>query len=192
MNRTMTSTMLGLAIIAGALALARPATAETTAWYNAKNPSMYLSVAGGISCPIGHGGCWLNDGQNIIVWNTGGSLTPDQHWYSSVNATGTVVNNYRDQIGRNLCLGVAGGSSAPGTVLVVWPCEGQPDQEWRIDPATSHGQNYPGCYVFINNRAGTQQAMGVANGQVSQGGRVVIWPLGIRGAANLDMVWCPR
>ena len=193
MKRFFINTALRLSIIASGLAVTAAASAQSqNAWFNAKNTSMYLSVAGGIQCPPSHGPCWLNDGQNIIVWSPVG-LTPDEFWWTPYTYTsGTLNDGYYDPKGNRLCIGVAGGSTTPGTGLIVWPCQGQTDQNWEKVPATvaPYNLNASGCFVFVNNK--DQQVMAVAGGNVTQGARVIQWPVDSKHPATLDMAWCAR
>ena len=92
---------------------------------------------------------------------------------------------------NSMCLGVQNGttnqSTTEGTPLIVWPCDGHPDQTWSIVQASECGFTAPGCYVFVNDNSG--QVMGVAGGNktVTHGAQVVQWPLG----TSYDQVWCP-
>jgi hypothetical protein len=191
MKKAMTTAALGLSIIASSLAISATASAQVlSTWYNAANTSMNLAVGGGLTC---HSRCWLNPGQSIVVWS--GNVTPDQYWSSqhpTVDTLEVVQNQYGDGNGNQMCLGVGGASTAENAGLVVWPCGGQADQTWSIEPASEHSpQPYPNnCYVFVNNY--TRKAMGVLYGNVTQGARVVQKSLGTRNIANPDMIWCYR
>lgn len=182
---------LGVAIIASIVTLASTASAQTdTRWKNAKNQSYYLSVAGGGQCGPGHGGCWFNNGTQIVIW-TGSSI--DQEWYDTTSGTGTIYSaRFLDPSGiYNSCIGVAGSSTSWGANLVTWQCNGNADQTWTAVSPSTFGliPPDPSCVVFQNSDG---QVMAVAGGTMSNGTHVVQWPIDSNHAATIDQVWCPQ
>lgn len=176
---------LGLSALMSVLTVTSSASAQTLSrWVNAKNTNYGLGVSGGATCEGDHGDCWLNDGQQIVIWNTFGY---DQVWSVSENTTATVRNNYDDSTPNALCLGVSGGSTSPGANLIVWPCNGHADQNWDVIPAGNapFNLNAPGCYVFQTSDG---QVMAVSGGNMSNGTHVEQWPAT---HPTLDMAWCP-
>jgi len=47
------------------------------------------------------------------------------------SAQATVFKNYKNE---SKCLGVSGGNMTPGTKLILWNCNGAPDQNWNFIP----------------------------------------------------------
>jgi hypothetical protein len=86
---------------------------------------------------------------------------------SADNADPFNFYNYNSQAAdRTLCLGISGGKDdAPA---VQWTCNGHPDQIWHLG---LEWFNSP-YYQLINN---DHQCLGVADGSIAQGARVVGW-----------------
>jgi hypothetical protein len=79
---------------------------------------------------MGVGGASQAAGAPVVEWDCNGS--PDQQWIYI--ATGGYADGYPIYHIINLnsgqCLGVQGGSTALGSQVVQWPCNGNPDQAW--------------------------------------------------------------
>lgn len=109
----------------------------------------------------------------------------------------TQVRNGQD---LNKCLGVLGGATAPGSQLVIWDCNGNPDQNWFFK---SDFTDSPGCYYVVNYNASsppgslvydpndpalyTPFVMGVWGGQTAPGIETVVWPFE---PTHPDQFWC--
>jgi hypothetical protein len=195
MQRVATRIAIGLSIITASLVLAAPASATNqTRWMNANQTHgapFFLGVSGGPVC--NRVGCGLNDGTNIIVWQAGQS---DQLWNSTAPGQDLVIDYYGNiNTGAAMCLGVAGGSTNQGAGLIIWHCNGNPDQKWNLITAESLQAPFPGCFVFSDGESG--QVMGVSGGNVQNGTRVIQWPLFV-GVPNQptgwhsDQFWCPQ
>lgn len=192
MRRVMIRAMLGLPIIVSIFAMASPASAQTVnRWLNAKDQDFAMAVSGGPTCLSDHGSCFLTNGQHIIIWNVSAL---DQWWSASQNSTGIVESAYfNDQSEEHhMCLGVSGGVTNPGQPLIIWQCNGNPDQNWSIIPASTFGLNAPGCFVF---QTADGDLAGVAAGTMTNGTNVIQWPPnGTDGhhQPTIDMAWCPQ
>jgi hypothetical protein len=72
------------------------------------------------------------------------------------------------------CLGVAGGSTAQGSRVVGWNCDGpgHPDQYWLIFSAycAAEGVHY---HLIVNYKSGL--VLGVAGNSTATGAHIVIW-----------------
>lgn len=53
---------------------------------------------------------------------------PNQEWYPLVTGKGNLLE-WQNKA-TNLCLSVAGGSTANGATVITWACQSTPDQEW--------------------------------------------------------------
>jgi ricin-type beta-trefoil lectin protein len=71
-----------------------------------------------------------------------------------------------------LCLGLAGGSSAPGTDAVLWNCNGHPDQQWSIRSTTTNSLGFKFDQFESNDGA---LCLGVAGGSTAEGAKLVGW-----------------
>jgi len=81
------------------------------------------------------------------------------------------------------CMGLAGGSSTPGTDAVLWNCNGHPDQQWSIrSTATVNGFKYD---QFESNDGAL--CLGVAGGSTAEGAKLVGWPC--LGTDHPDQWW---
>jgi hypothetical protein len=179
MQNVLTKAALGLSIIAGSVALARPASATNTfyEWQNHKNTNFCLGVAAGN----------VTNGTHLIVWQCNGNS--DQAWSEDLSDELSFGSesyfSFRDGTNYNKCLGVPAGSHNQGVGLVIWDCvtprSSHPDQFWAplIDYTT-------GCYKFLNANSGMYMAVG-NNGDVENGTQVVQWP----STPTADQEWCP-
>lgn len=184
---------VGLSIIASSLALTDRARADDLRHWanlNMSQGTFLLSVAGGPACA----GCGVKAGSGIVIWPSVG--TSDQIWNDTPPGTGQFPNALRDNAsGTPTCLSVAGGSTANGAKLVIWPCSAQSaDQTWQVIPASTFNAPFGNCFVLRNSKSA--QVMGVANAVMAAGTAVVQWPLFL-GTPNstagwhLDQFWCP-
>jgi hypothetical protein len=70
------------------------------------------------------------------------------------------------------CLGVAGGRMVSGTPIIVWPCNGNPDQAWITVP--NPDPNY-GYLRRLKNVADPTKCLSVAAASWRDGARMIIW-----------------
>jgi hypothetical protein len=79
------------------------------------------------------------------------------------------------------CLGVAGGNMANGTAVIVWPCNGNPDQKWTAEP-TGFGD------VLLRNSVPPHKCISVAAKSTANQARLVIFDCK-RDDDNQDQRW---
>jgi hypothetical protein len=193
MNRGMTRVVLGLSIIASSLAVTATASAQNwMRWQNRASTypygssAVYLSLKGG---PLQTQGVfYIKEGTPVIIW---GGQTVDQSWSAQENATGLVQNLLTDSAGRNMFLGVAGGSTTQGASLIIWRHDGNPpNQTWTTYSAESLGLGAVagGCFVFVNSDG---LVMGVQNANMTPGTQVIQWPFLWGATGHMDQFWCP-
>ena len=94
-------------------------------------------------------------------------------------ARAQVWKNYNNE---NFCLGVAAGNVTNGTNLIVWDCDGHPNQSW-----TTH--NVGGNYVELQDSVNTNKCAGLSGGNISWGTPLIIWDC--LGATDQDQSWEP-
>lgn len=106
-----------------------------------------------------------------IQWNC---LTDgQQHWFiGSSNSAGY----YQIEWTLGQCLGVAGGSTKPGTRVVGWDCDGtsHPDQYWQIRTNVTCYAAGSAYHPIFNYKSG--MVLGVAANSTAVGAYIVIWP----------------
>jgi len=139
--------------------------------------AFYLGIPGGPHS--GH----VYDNLNLIVWQF--SQNDQLWWVPDDNGFGQFSNFYTDPSGLNVCLGVNG--SGNGATIIDQPCDANnPVQVWQLigSNKVGKGTQYPGCFILWNTNNG--KAIGVANGNVQNGGAVVQWDYD--GTAN--QFWC--
>jgi len=73
--------------------------------------------------------------------------------------------------GAGECLGVLGGNMTNGTAVVVWTCNGHPDQTWEI----INGFPGSGGFMQIHNSQDPSKCLGVLGSATSDGSNLVIW-----------------
>jgi hypothetical protein len=73
------------------------------------------------------------------------------------------------------CLGIAGGSTAPGARVVGWDCGGpsHPDQYWLIFTTVSCAANGVLYHPIVNYKSGL--VLGVAGNSTATGAHIVQW-----------------
>jgi hypothetical protein len=203
--------VLGLAIVAGSIALARPASAMNRWRDFVKGPNninIFMGVAGCCTCdPLV--GCMIIPGTRIIAWDNDtsqGKNHNDQLWNQTTGkGVHTTVRDFMLTTGMvNACLGISGNATqklANGTQLEVRTCDGGADQQWEIIPANDPSLKAPfmidsinPCFIFRNVSSG--KVMGISNGQVQNGTPIIQWSL-FQGLPNSlfgwhpDQFWCP-
>jgi hypothetical protein len=77
------------------------------------------------------------------------------------------------------CLGVAAGTMTPGTKVIVWPCNGEPDQKWVIGPGSGGS--------VIRNVKDQAMCLSVAANVPTNQAHLVIWRC--KGSDNADQRW---
>jgi hypothetical protein len=70
------------------------------------------------------------------------------------------------------CLGVTGGRMVDGTPVIVWPCNGSPDQEW----ITVSGGAPNETWSRMENFADPKKCLSVAGASSYDGARLIIRP----------------
>lgn len=140
----------------------------TYTWANSVSGKC-LAVSGGV----------MANGTPVIQWPCNGN--PDQSWeVNDISQGNTDYQLFRSGKNRAFCLAVPGSSTAPNTQLIIWNCNGNPDQYWDpIYVSTSRG----GRWVMEN--FATEQVAAVAGSSTADGARVVQWPY----TANWDQYW---
>jgi hypothetical protein len=174
MQRVATSAVLGLSIIAGSLAVERPASAfvlisRASPGYSQSNGTMFCAgvAAGNVN----------TDGTKIIIWPCIQGAQ-DQQW--SEVALNDVWFSLRNGANTNQCLSVAAGSVNRGAQTIIWRFYGAGNQYWRKDPSP-----HPGCYYLTN--LGSQLVLGVAAGTMAQGTPLIQWE---KLNGHVDQEWC--
>jgi hypothetical protein len=82
---------------------------------------------------------------------------------------------------RGECLGVAGGNMAPGTAVIVWPCNREDDQKWIAEVFGSDR-------FVIRNFKDRNRCLSVANMSLANQAPLVIWDCKHR-LINQDQRW---
>jgi hypothetical protein len=78
------------------------------------------------------------------------------------------------------CLGVQGGDMTNGTPIVIWTCNGHPDQTWDIV-----GGSGGSGFVQLRNSQNTNKCLGVQAAATANGSKLVIWDCN----ASSDQEW---
>jgi hypothetical protein len=91
------------------------------------------------------------------------------------------ADSYTGQIqqrgGNGFCLGTQGGGTAAGTAAIIWPCNGNPDQQWTVED-----RGTTGTYKIFN---GSGKCLGNLGDTNKQEATLIIWPCN----NNKDQVW---
>jgi hypothetical protein len=105
-------------------------------------------------------------------------------------ATTTVTSTWVDGATFNTnkeCLGVLGGDMTNGTPVVIWACNGHPDQTWQISAVP--GSSGP---LQIRNSQNLNKCLGVLGSATSDGSKLVIWDCNGHTDQNWQfMPWTP-
>jgi hypothetical protein len=169
-------TMLALTGLTPLPAKADPFT-FTGSWGNL-NALKCLGVLNGDMTPGTAAVQWTCDNSSNQSWilQTPGGLT---------NSFVTTMENSADP---SKCLGVLGGATTDGSNLVIWGCNGSPDQAWWFQQVTAPNVTFPfGCYSIVNVKA-NPKVLGILGANPSNFGQAVIWdPI----PGHPDQVWCP-
>lgn len=78
-----------------------------------------------------------------------------------------VTNAIHDQNDTQMCLGVTGGNMTNGTALILWRCDGTPNQQWTL-PSPDFPQQ-------MHNGANYNKCLGALNQGTADGTQLVIW-----------------
>jgi hypothetical protein len=175
------ATLLAVLAVTGASAAvtgaASPGRATVTTVASALRPAAALppgTFLGEIANYHAHGSCVGISGNNFnapaVQWPC-----PADEQQSWVVGSSNSAGYYQIEWTPGQCLGVAGGSTAPGTRVVGWDCGGpsHPDQYWLIFTnvwCTVDGVQY---YPIVNYKSGL--VLGVAGNSTATGAHIVIW-----------------
>ncbi len=173
--------VLGLSVVAGNLAITKPAAAlPPFALVNKK-----AQLAGTQECMGVSGGPHngrITGGTNIITWEC--TYATDQV-FSWVQSPGLATFMFQDQVsgpqGQAMCLTDMGLPGDSGKPVQIQPCTGGWGQQFWI--LTDNG-----CYWIQNAYSG--RVMGVANGSnnpITHGMQIVMWDEN----GSFDQEWCP-
>lgn len=89
------------------------------------------------------------------------------------------VNTTIQQRGGNgYCLGTQNGGTANGTAAIIWPCNGNPDQQWIVEDRGSSG-----TYEIVN--VGSGKCLGNWYNTNQQQDTLIIWSCN----NNADQTW---
>jgi Ricin-type beta-trefoil lectin domain len=87
----------------------------------------------------------------------------------------------------NLCMGIAGGSSANGAAVVQFACELHNDQAWKLPWAPGSSiNNLTGWTGLVTNFGAANRCLGTLNGGTSNSTKVVSKACN---TANTDEIW---
>jgi hypothetical protein len=182
MRKYMFSSVLGLSVFAGSLAVAVPA--HATQWHNYGNQNYLLSVRNNTT----------THGQAIVIQVANG--LPSQDWALGFDA-GTGYYTFFSQItppptSFPLVMGVSGGVGhvTNGTGLIDWESNGSLDQNWSVVPAFVDSGHQ--CYVLVDaaSPSGTTRVAGVSGGVIQQNRPVIIWDYFGDTIGHPDQFWC--
>ena len=113
-------------------------------------------------------------GTQAILWNCG--TTADQTFVFTrageirAFAGSSFSDAYNGKAIGNLCLDVTGGIIAAGRVVMIWPCNGQPNQKWSLRQGQLNtATNYNLCLAITGGWVGFQVTqLAACNQQPSQ------------------------
>jgi hypothetical protein len=189
-KRRVIDVVLGMVVVSF-LAMATPASANTSRLYNLASPAnahFYLGTDRAPWC-AGKAICGAWAGASLIMrvgYATDETWTYTPDWGSPhhvVNKLGTQLNPGAGGVIHVIDSPVA--YTEAGASVLLWQPTPDTRQQWMVYPAEGMGYPYPGCFVIVN---WTSQLMvlGALNGQVANGAPVNqrVW------AADLDQFWC--
>jgi len=118
----------------------------------------------------------MTNGTPIVQWPCNGN--PDQTWETQTINGGPgdpIWTQIVDSQDTSKCLGVAGEGTADGSNLVIWDCNGNPDQLWFFQQAVPRSRGIPfGCYNIVNFNA-APKVIGVQGASTAPGAQTVLW-----------------
>ncbi|MFI6395519.1 RICIN domain-containing protein [Nonomuraea sp. NPDC050540] len=167
MTRKLVSALFLVAAMLVALPQAGSASARSTDphW----GPALYQNKHSG-RC-LGVQGPSQSDGALILQWgcNTW-DPNSDHRWFlEPVPGSPGFFIIFNGRSGK--CLAVPGGTHAPNTQLIQWPCDARiRDHRWRFQ------QYADGRYQIINYHTG--QCVAVRDAKLGDGAEVIQWPCG--------------
>jgi hypothetical protein len=175
--------VLSLAIVAGGLALAGPASAVT--WHNYKSGKC-LSL----KAPLKEGAALTIEDcapLNSQSWNF--YSDPARFGYFNLYNSMTFLPPYTRQL-----VGAAAAKMDQGTPLIVWRPTGELNQAWSMNLGPNDSAGHP-CYWFGDAASpSVPMVMGVAAGLTTSGTPIIIWPLTFDRSNNYviqpDQYWC--
>ena len=169
-------------LVAALLALLSPMAVGTAA--HAAPPQSAFRIlnasANNIPLCLGIAGGDMTDGTAALQWHCNGAV--DQTWVVAPTDGGwlRLINKatYDNDPTHWSCLGVQGASIAPGARLVIWHCNGSPDQQWSPGPTS------PRSWSNITNR-NSGLVIAVSGGGTAEGLNIIQWSAGYTG----DKLW---
>jgi hypothetical protein len=195
MRNNAKGTALGLCIVAGALAMTEPASAEV--FWNLKAEKQTPSKAICMGIAGGANGSEVNDGAKLVVWDCNSaddqkwSRTPDTYFGNFFGNGNVLVENLATINGSPACItdssnGTSTGDKGVQLAMRVCSQSNLSQQFTFIDMHVNDSAGYP-CYTIVNDSL--YRYVGVANAQanpVQRGMAVVMWDR----TSSDDQVWC--
>jgi len=179
-------------LVCGAM-LAMSAVTETSAhaalnvFKSYVDPSLCLSVSGGV----------IGDGGHLILWTCDPNRNIDQNWNWNVSFQTEQIPAIYPTSGPQSpqCISLANnGATSDGTQAVTWRCSvNTTDQYWTATPAFV---NFDGkmCYYFNNKKAGDQGTSKVfalaSPASVTKGANVLLETFHDSQATHPEQYWC--
>jgi hypothetical protein len=181
---------LGLAVLAGGLAMATPASASV--FFNRKATDEGHQICMGVAGGVDNSGNLK--GNKLVVWACNDS--EDQTWNEDPVASFDALQDVGTLGGTPACLVDTGGANDRGTQLVVQTCnQSLPSEEFIFTEQMTciNGSCAPetdgvGPCFRIQNQT-SRRFIGVANAAVNEvqnGMEIIMWDM----TASDDQVWC--
>ncbi|MFC0843366.1 RICIN domain-containing protein [Streptomyces noboritoensis] len=163
------NTLKRIATVATSMCMAAGAFVAAAPQASATIPSMGLQVGSTMGPCLGQDYLPGEDSSSVIVWKCNGN--PDQRWSADV-----VSFNLHDGLpdtvhlvnDNNQCLGVWGGDIHRGANASAWDCNGNPDQQWNVEPVG-------GGMVRLHSTYHQELCLGLRNGGTWNGNYAIVW-----------------
>lgn len=181
MRKFVSGSLLGMALVAGNLAVATPASA--TLWRNLASPSgtsLYLTIPNN-----------LNPGQGAFIFTQTNLTSQTWSWSPDPSRPGfsmLISGLHPPPPNTTLLLGVSANNMNNGTAIIDWIPTGEANQSWNpVDMGFTDGLGGE-CFVFVNanSPAGRTVVMGVSGGVMTNNRPVIIWDW----LNHADQFWC--
>ncbi len=121
--------------------------AQNDTWQDTYN-NFYLNASG-----------WGGSGTHVIEWNGGGQ--GNEHWCLERAAEGGWY--FHPSYNLDLCMDVPGGNYSDGTGIVIWNCNGRPNQRFSVTSSGNGDYIAPqasGHFALDGNGYGQQITLG--------------------------------